>query len=166
MKTQGNGQHSSDSRGVVHKGFVPPRVTVNHKYYLEVVDRPRKRVMGILMEIADDWILRVSSRQRARKHGTVSSQICGEKLHSFTSVGSLFCVFFTLLFSLVPKIKIERQGLLFLTLDSVKEVATDAIKTQTDADFQSRFEAWNIRWANCVTSEGCYFEGDNVDLYQ
>jgi hypothetical protein len=61
------------SRGVVHKEFVPPGVTVNQNYYLKVLDRLRKRVMQVRMEIADDWILRASSRQCARTHNIVSS---------------------------------------------------------------------------------------------
>jgi hypothetical protein len=32
-----------------------------------------------------------------------------------------------------------------------------SVRTITDV-------AWKIRWAKCVASEGCYFEGDNVDL--
>jgi hypothetical protein len=43
-----------NSRGVVYKEFVPPGVTVNQKYFLEVQDRLRKRVRII---IAGDWIL-------------------------------------------------------------------------------------------------------------
>jgi hypothetical protein len=62
-----------DSCCVVHKEFVPPGVTVKQKYYLEVQDHLRKRVMRVRMEIADDWIHRVSSRQRARTHSIVSS---------------------------------------------------------------------------------------------
>jgi hypothetical protein len=46
-----------DSCGVVHKEFVSPGVTVNKKYYLEIQDRLKKRVMRVRMEIADDWIL-------------------------------------------------------------------------------------------------------------
>jgi hypothetical protein len=61
-----------DSRGVVRKEFVPPGVTVNKKYYLEFLDRLRKRSMRVRMEIADEWILRVSTRQRARVHKIVS----------------------------------------------------------------------------------------------
>jgi hypothetical protein len=38
---------------------------------------------------------------------------------------------------LVPKIKIESQGLSFQTLDSVQKAVTDAIKTLTEVDFQS-----------------------------
>jgi hypothetical protein len=46
-----------DSRGVVHKEFEPPAVTVNQKYYLEVRGRLRKRVMRVRVETAADWIL-------------------------------------------------------------------------------------------------------------
>jgi hypothetical protein len=38
----------------VHKEFVPPGVTVNQKYYFEVLGRLRKRMMRVRVEIADD----------------------------------------------------------------------------------------------------------------
>jgi hypothetical protein len=60
-------------RGVIHRQPVPPGVTVNHKYYLEILDRLRKWVMRGPMEIANDWIPRASSGQRARTHSIVSS---------------------------------------------------------------------------------------------
>jgi hypothetical protein len=44
-----------DSCGAVHKKFVLPGVTVNQKYYLEILDHLRKRVMRVQMKIADDW---------------------------------------------------------------------------------------------------------------
>jgi hypothetical protein len=55
-----------DFQGVFQKEFAPPGVTVNQKYYLEVLGLLRKRAMRVRMEIADDWILRVSSQQRPR----------------------------------------------------------------------------------------------------
>jgi hypothetical protein len=62
-----------DSHRVIRKEFVPPGVTVNQKYYLEVLDRLRKKAMQVRMEIADDWNLQASSRQCARTHIIVSS---------------------------------------------------------------------------------------------
>jgi hypothetical protein len=53
---------------------------------------------------------------------------------------------------------------MFKHLGSVQKSVTDAIKTLTEADFQSCCEAWKIQWAEVVISEGCYFEGDSVDL--
>jgi hypothetical protein len=67
-------------------------------------------------------------------------------------------------FYLLPKLKSTVKSSDFQTLDSVQKAVTDAIKTLTEDDFQSRYEAWKILWAKCVASEVCYFEGDNVDL--
>jgi hypothetical protein len=61
-----------------------------------------------------------------------------------------------LFLKLNPRVK----GYYFQTLDSVQKAVTDAIDTLTEADFQSRYEAWKIRWAKCVATEGCYFEVD------
>jgi hypothetical protein len=73
IKNEDNGQIFFYSHGVVNKEFVPPGVTLNQKYYREVLDCLRKRMLRFRMEIADDWILRASSRQRARKQSTVIS---------------------------------------------------------------------------------------------
>jgi hypothetical protein len=73
IKNQENCHYFFDSREAVHKEFVPPGVTVNHKYYPEVLDRLRKRVMRVRMLIADDWILGASSQQCALTHSIVSS---------------------------------------------------------------------------------------------
>jgi hypothetical protein len=65
---------------------------------------------------------------------------------------------------LFPELISRIKGHHFQTLDSVQKAVTDAIKSVTEADFQSRYEAWKIRWAKCCASEGCYFERVNVDL--
>ena len=46
-----------DSRGIVHKEYVPPRRTVNHAFYKDVLERLRKRVQRVRTDIADDWVL-------------------------------------------------------------------------------------------------------------
>jgi hypothetical protein len=45
-------------------------------------------------------------------------------------------------FHLLPKLKWRVKGYHFQTLDSVQKAVTDAIKTLTDANFQSCYEAW------------------------
>jgi hypothetical protein len=57
-----------------------------------------------------------------------------------------------------PKLKLRVKVYHFPALDSVQKAVTDAIKTPTEADSQSCYEAWTIRWAKCVASEGYYFE--------
>ena len=46
-----------DSRGIVHKEFVLPGLTVNHAFYKDVLERLRKRVQQVRKDIADDWVL-------------------------------------------------------------------------------------------------------------
>ena len=46
-----------DSRGIVHKEFVPPGKTVNQVYYCQVLERFRKRVNRVRPDIARNWIL-------------------------------------------------------------------------------------------------------------
>jgi len=47
----------SDSRGIVHKEFVPPGQTVNHAFYKYVLERLRKGVQRVRADIVDDWVL-------------------------------------------------------------------------------------------------------------
>jgi hypothetical protein len=124
----------------------------------------RKRVVQVRTEIADNRILQASSQQCCCAHSIVSSWMCGKKVHSRSSVGSQFYKFFTLWFLLFPKLKLRVKGSHFQTLDSIQKAETDATKTLTKADFQSCYEAWKIRWAKCVASGECYFEGDSLDL--
>ena len=46
-----------DTRGIVHKEFVPPGQTVNHAFYKDVLERLRKQVQLVRRDIADDWVL-------------------------------------------------------------------------------------------------------------
>jgi len=46
-----------DSRGIVHKKFVPSGQTVNHAFYKDVLERLRKRVQRVRTDNADDWVL-------------------------------------------------------------------------------------------------------------
>jgi hypothetical protein len=40
------------------------------------------------------------------------------------------------------------------------------MKTVTEADFLSCYEVWYACWTKYIASEGCYFERDNVRLYE
>ena len=46
-----------DSRGIVHKEFVPPGQAVNHSFYKDVLEQLRKQVQRVQRNIADDWVL-------------------------------------------------------------------------------------------------------------
>jgi histone-lysine N-methyltransferase SETMAR len=46
-----------NSRGIVHKEFVPSGQTVNHAFYKDVLERLRKRVQRDRTDSADEWVL-------------------------------------------------------------------------------------------------------------
>ena len=46
-----------DSRGIVHKEFVPPKLIINHAFYKDVLVRLRKRVQRVRRDTADNWVL-------------------------------------------------------------------------------------------------------------
>jgi hypothetical protein len=67
-------------------------------------------------------------------------------------------------FYFFTKLKSSIKGYHFQTHDSIQKAVINAFMTLTVADFQFCYEAWIIRWAKHVISEGCYFKGDSVDL--
>ena len=50
-------ENYDDSRGIVHKEFVPPGQTINHTFYKDVLERLQKRVQRVRTDIADDLVL-------------------------------------------------------------------------------------------------------------
>jgi hypothetical protein len=46
-----------DSRGIVHKEFLPPGQTVNHAFYKNVLKQLKKRVQQVRKDIAGNWVL-------------------------------------------------------------------------------------------------------------
>jgi hypothetical protein len=108
---------------------------INWKYYLEVLDLLRQRMMiRIRMEIADDWNVHQDDAP-AHTHSVVSSWISGEKVHSTISTGSSFLRSVTLWFLLFPNLKWTVEVYHFQTLDRVQKAVTDAIETLKEAGF-------------------------------
>jgi len=58
-----------DSQGIVHKEFVPPGQTVNQTFYLEILERLRKRMARVQPGTARTWMLH---HDNAPCHMTVS----------------------------------------------------------------------------------------------
>jgi hypothetical protein len=58
-------------------------------------------------------------------------------------------------FYLFPKLKSKLKGHHFGTV-------TDELRTLTESDFRYCSDQWKERWSHCVTSQGPYFEGDNL----
>lgn len=101
-------------------------VTVNIKYYLEALDRLRKRMMGVRAEIADDWTFH---RDNEPARTALSfREIFAKKVHSRACTGPLVSTFVTLWLFLFPKLKSRVKIHHFQTTDSLQEAVTDTNK--------------------------------------
>ena len=149
-----------DSRGIVHKEFVPPGQTVNHAFYKDVLERLRKRVQRYRRDIADDWVLQ---HENASAHTAISiREFLAKKNipvlpHPPYSPDIAPCDFY-----LFPKLKSKLKGYHFGTMENIQIIVTDELNTLTENDFQYCYDQWKKRWNHCVTSQGSYFEGDNL----
>ena len=122
-----------DSRGIVHKEFVPPGQTVNHAFYKDILERLRKRVQRVRRDIADDWVLQ---HDNAPAHTALSiREFLAKKnipvlSHPSYSPDLALCDFY-----LFPKLKSKLKGISG-RWENIQKIVTDELNTLTENDFQ------------------------------
>lgn len=137
-----------------------PGLTVNRAFYKDVLERLRKRVQRVRTDIADDWVLH---HDNAAAHTALSIRVFLAKKnipvlpHPPYSPDLAPCDFY-----LFPKLKLKLKGHYFGTIEDIQKTVTDDLNTLTENDFQDCYDQWKKRWNHCVTSQGSYFEGDNL----
>jgi hypothetical protein len=47
-------------------------------------------------------------------------------------------------------------------VENIWKILTDELRTLTENDFRCSYDQWKKRWNHCVTSQGPYFEGNNL----
>ena len=146
-----------DSRGIVHKEFVPPGQTVNHAVYKDILEWLQKRLQRVWRDIADDW---VPHHDDVPVYTALSIQEFLTKKNILVlprpphSPDLAPCDFY-----LFPKLKLK--GHYFGTMENIQKAVTDELHTLTENDFRYCYDQWKKR-NRCVTSQGSYFEGDNL----
>jgi hypothetical protein len=129
-----------DSRGIVHKEFVPPGQTVNHPFYKDVLERLRKRVRRVRRDIADDWVLH---HDNAPAHTALSiCEFMPKKNipvlpHPPYSPDLAPCDFY-----LFRKLKLKLKGHHFGTMENIQKNVTDELYTLTEKDFLYCYDQW------------------------
>jgi len=58
-------------------------------------------------------------------------------------------------------LKLKLKGHHFGTIENIQKTVTDELNTLTENDFRYCYYQWKKR-NRCVTSQGSYFEGDNL----
>jgi len=128
----------------------------NRACYKDVLERLRKRVQRVRTDIADDW---VPHHDNPPAHTALSiREFLAKKNipvlpHPPYSPDLAPCGFY-----LFSKLKLKLKGRHFGTMENI----TDGLHTLTENDFRYCYDQWKKRWNHCVTSQGSYFEGDNL----
>ena len=66
-------------------------------------------------------------------------------------------------FYLFPKLKIVMKGQCYNDVDAIKRKTDDKLRRISRESFKQCMQAWVKRWDHCISSSGCYFEGDKFD---
>ena len=149
-----------DSRGIVHKEFVPPGQTGNHTFYKDVLERLQKQVQRVWRDIADVWVLH---HDNAPAHTLLSIREFLAKTnipilpHPLYSPDLAPCDFY-----LFPKLKSKLKGHHLRTMENIQKIVTDELHMLMESDFRFCYDQWKKCWNHCVTSQGPYFEGVNL----
>lgn len=151
-----------DSKGIVHKEFVPPGQTVNQHFYLKVLDRLRKRVIRVRPEIAKTWILHHDNAPCHRAF-SVSRFLTSKNIAVLPqapySPDMSPCDFF-----LFPQTKLVVKGTHFESITDIQNAVTRVLQDIPVEAFQKCYESWKKRWNQCIVVGGEYFDGDHIDV--
>jgi len=150
-----------DSRVIVHKEFVTSGQTVNHTFYKDVLERLRKRVQRVQRDIANDWLLLHHDNAPAHTALSIREFLAKKNIPLLPrppySPDLAPCDFY-----LFHKLKSKLKGHHFGTMENIQKIVTDELHTLTGNDFRYCYDQWKKSWKHCVTSQGSYFEGDNL----
>ena len=134
--------------------------TDNHVFYKDVLERLQKRVQRVWRDIADNWVLQ---HDNAPAHTALSIReflakenipVLPHPTYSPDLAPCDFCLF--------PKLKSKLKGHNYGTMENIQKIVTDELNTLTEIDFQYCYDQWKKRWNHCVTSQGSYFDRDNL----
>jgi len=133
--------------------------TVNHAFYKDALEQLQKWVQRVWRDIADDWVMH---HDNAPAHTALSFREFLVKKnipvlpHPPYSPDLAPCDFY-----LFRKLKLKLKGHHFGTMENIQKTVTDELHTLTENDFWYCCDQWKKR-NHCVTSQGSYFEGDNL----
>ena len=131
-----------------------------HAFYKDVLEQLRKRVQRVRRDIADDWVLQHDNAP-ANTELTIREFVPKKNIPVLPQP-PYSPVLASYDFYLFPKLKSKLKGHHFRTMENIQKIVTDELNTLTENDFKYCYDEWKKRWNHCVTSQGSYFEGDNL----
>ena len=147
-----------DSKGIIHKEFVPTGQTITGAYYLEVLKRLMGRIHRIRLEYRDpeNWSL---LHDNAPSHTSLIVRQCLARNrvsvlnHPPYSPDLAPCDF-----SLFPKLKLKLKGRFFDDIPTIQSASTQALEAIPQTELEHAFESLLNRCNKCIEARGEYFE--------
>ena len=140
-----------ESRGIVHKEFVPTEQTVNQAFYKDVLEWLWKWVRRFRTDIADDWVLH---HNNAPAHTALSIRefrakknilVLPHPPYSPDLAPCDFCLF--------PVLKSMLKGHHFGMLENIQKIVTGELHTLPENDLGYCYDQWKKCWNHCAISQ-------------
>ncbi|UYV73903.1 hypothetical protein LAZ67_11001358 [Cordylochernes scorpioides] len=150
-----------DSRGIIHKEFVPAGQTITGEYYLNVLKRLIARIRRIRPEYRDEnsWGL---LHDNAPSHSSLivrrflaKNNVCVLNHPPYSPDLASYD------FYLFPKIKLKLKGFFFNDIPTIQRAATSTLEAIPQSGLQEAFNSLLNRCNICIESGGDYFELKN-----
>ena len=147
-----------DSKGIVHKEFVPTGQTVNAIFYLGVLKRLLHRIRRIRPEYREggSWRL-LHDNAPSHRSTLVTDFLTRNRIltinHSPYSPDMAPCDFY-----LFGKLHLAMKGKRFASVEAIQKACTDILKDIPVNDLKHSFEKLLDRAKQCIEARGDYFE--------
>ena len=150
----------SDSHSIVHKEFVPPVETVKSSLLQRCLGNNSEngsRVSEGTLQMIGCCCNTIMHQLTLRFREFLVKKNIPVLPHPPYSPDLAPCDFY-----LFPKLKSKLKGHHFGTMGNIQKIVTNELNTLMENDFQYCYDQWKKHLNHCVTSQGSYFEGDNL----
>ena len=147
-----------DSKGIVHKEFVPTGQTVNAIFYLGVLKSLLHRIRRIQPEYREggSWSL-LHGNAPSHRSTLVTDFLTRNRIltinHSPYSPDMAPCDFY-----LFGKLHLSMKGKRFASVEAIQKACTDILKDIPVNDLEHSFEKLLYRAKQCIEAGGDYYE--------
>lgn len=149
-----------DSKGIVHKEFVPEGQTVNAVFYVSVLKRLVARIRRVRPEYRANGSWRLLHDNAPSHRSTLTTDYLTKNgiltiNHSPYSPDMAPCDFY-----LFGKLHLAMKGKRYADVEAIQKAATAILDAVPKEDLKKSFEMLLDRANRCIESEGDYFENN------
>lgn len=149
-----------DSKGIIHKEFVPTGQMVNAVFYVGVLKRLVARIRRIRPEYREEGSWRLLHDNAPSHRSTLTTDFLTKNRihiinHSPYSPDMAPCDFY-----LFGKLHLAMKGNRYADVDAIQKATTAILNAISTNDLKKSFDNLLDRAKRCIQAEGDYFEGE------